>query len=110
MTTVNADFCLIGLPYCLVRRPDGRYVAINRDGKPIGFHGSGRVKYEDFPVCFHLESELTEGQLAALAAGPNPTRERIYLYSDGCIPTANNEDWLAYSKRLQLLAGLGVVL
>lgn len=95
------------LPYCLQRQPDGSYVVTNRRYKPIGITRKDHVDYEEYPVRVRFK-RLTAVTARALDHAGRENLDAIYLYNDGCVPTASDADWTAYSRRLQRLAGLKV--
>lgn len=111
MSETVSEFRQLFLIYCLDLQPDGSYVALNRRYKPVGLNmGNFKwVNYEDFPVRFKFKRKLTARQIAALDCNGNALPQRIQLYNDGCVPTASDAHWAAYSKRLQRLAGYLVV-
>ena len=74
MTTIKKDLRATLLPYCLQRLPDGSYIALNRDYKPLGFIGCGWVRYEDYPARFRFVRKPSPATIRALSArycGPN---------------------------------------
>lgn len=93
------------LPYCIDRQPDGRYVVLNRMYKPLGFRTRDWVDYENYPISIKLRG-LGPAVAAKISARGDSSLDRIYLYHDGCIPTASPKDWEAYQKRLAILAKL----
>lgn len=97
------------LPYCLVRLGDGRYIAVNRDYKPIGgTRADGWVDYDSHPHAVKLNG-LTPQRIARLAVkGEAEPDGRIYLYNDGCVPTSSQANWDAYAARLAILAKLTI--
>ncbi len=109
MRETVSEFRQLFLVYCLDRMPDGSYVALNRRYKPVGLSSTEWVNYEDFPVRFKFKRALSARQIVALSCEDDAAPERIYLYNDGCNPTASDPDWAAYAKRLQRLAGYLVV-
>jgi hypothetical protein len=108
LTSTTSEFRQLFLIYCLDRLPDGSYVALNRRYKPVGFNSTELVKYEDFPVGFKFKRALSAKQIAAISYKGDTSPDRIYLYNDGCIPTASAKDWAAYAERLERLAGCKV--
>ena len=54
MTRTKKDLRATLLPYCVQRLPDGSYIALNRDYKPLGFIDCGWVRYEDYPARFRF--------------------------------------------------------
>jgi len=103
-----SEFRKVFLIYCLQQLPDGSYVALNRRYKPVGVSSPEWVEYENLPVRFRFHRALSARQVAALSCNADATPERIYLYSDSCLPTASQAHWQAYSARLQRLAGYKV--
>lgn len=97
------DVRSVCLPYCLQRQADGRYVALNREYKPLGWTKKNWVNYADYPIGLALKG-MTERKAAALDCAGRANLERIYLYNDGCIPTDSTAHMTAYFKRLGLLA------
>lgn len=49
------DFRAVFFPYCLDKQPDGQYVVLNREYKPIGFKTREHIKYQDYPVYVELK-------------------------------------------------------
>lgn len=92
------------LIYCLELLPDGTYIALNRQYKPIGFTSRDRVEYETAPGRFQFKSALSEVEVGLLSFNGDSNAKRIQLYNDGCIPTDNPSFWIAYSERLERLA------
>ena len=97
------------LIYCLNRLPDGSYIALNRDYKPLGFPRQPFVEYETAPGRFKFKRALSQDQIAALSYKGDTSAERIYLYNDGCVPTRSASAWRDYSARLERLAGYRIV-
>lgn len=102
------DFRSVFLVYCLQRLPDGSYITLNRRYKPLGQVGTVWVEYETSPGRFKFKRALRASQIAALSYKGDASAEKIFLYNDGCVPTASAADWEAYSARLQRLAGYRV--
>ncbi len=92
------------LPYCLDLQPCGRYAVVNRNYKPLGFSCGGYVHYGEFPVLLNIR--VTQRTASKLSVAECCDPRRIYLYDDGCIPTANSKTWLRYQARLLHLAKL----
>ena len=109
MVDAVSEFRQLFFVYCLDSQRDGSYVVLNRHYKPLGLYGGGWVDYENFPIRFKFKRALSARQIAALSCKGDASAERIYLYSDGSIPTSSDEAWAAYCARLRLLAGHGMV-
>lgn len=108
MTETVSELRQLMLIYCLQLQPDGSYIALNRRYKPVGFTTVERVDYEAFAVRFKFKRALSAAQIAFLSYNGDTSAECIYLYNDGCLPTASAADWNAYSARLERLAGYKV--
>jgi len=103
-----SDLCSTHLPYCLKRQEDGTYVVLNREYKPLGFVTNDHVKYGDFPIAVKI-SRLTATVARRLSYGGSTALDEIFLYNDGCIPTASADHMQAYLQRLAVLAKLRVL-
>lgn len=101
------DFRAVFLPYCLHKQPDGRYVVLNREYKPIGFKTRENIKYEDYPISIELKG-IGSATAAKLSCNGDSNTDRIYLYNDGCVPTQSAEYMKSYLERLEILAKLKV--
>lgn len=102
-----SDFRRIYLPYCLKKQPDGRWIVLNRNYKPLGQHTRQWVDYAD-PHLVNFKG-LGPATLAKLSApGSELTEDTVYLYNDGCMPIDGAAHWDAYQARLRLLAGLQI--
>lgn len=97
----------VHLPYCIQRQPDGRYVILNRDYKPLGFRTQERVEYGDYPVSVKLKG-LTKRLAAQLSWEGSSDLDKIHLYDDGCVPTDSAKKMQAYMQRLSILAKLKI--
>lgn len=106
---MESDFRQVFLPYCLIRTAEGEYVVVNRRYKPVGLTLDTFVNYDDYPVKVRFKRALSKAQIASLDCKGRDGGDRIYLYNDGCRPTASAADWKAYSERLQRLAGYRVL-
>lgn len=104
---MSTDLRQLVLPYCLDRQPDGRYAALNRKYKPIGFTtpSARHLEYAEYPVLMSIKG-LTAAMAAKISWDGSQDLSRIYLYNDGCIPTDSAAHWATYAARLRLLAGL----
>jgi len=104
----KSDICCVHLPYCVQRQDDGRYVVLNRDYKPLGFTSSNWIDYSEYPVAVRFKG-LTAKTAAKISYKGSEELSSIYLYNDGCIPTASKPDMAAYLGRLAHLAKLKIV-
>jgi hypothetical protein len=98
----------IFMPYCLDKQPDGGYVALNRDYKPLGFDTGDFVNYQRFPITHSLKG-LSPTAASEISCHGTPDLSRIYLYNDGCNP-ANGKarDMSDYMRRLERLSRLSI--
>jgi len=101
------DFRAIYLPYCIQQNPDGSWVVLNRNYKPVGFNTEDYIKYEDFPVSTKFKG-LGPATLKKLSWSGEVSDGCVYLYNDGTNPLNSPADMKAYLKKLELLAKLGV--
>ena len=101
------DFRSVFMPYCLRKQGDGRYVVLNREYKPVGFFTNEYVKYEEHPVAVRLKG-IGPATAAKLSWKGSEDIDNIFLYNDGCIPTASAENMKQYLTKLQLLAKLRI--
>ena len=101
------DVRMVHLPYCLDRLPDGRYVILNREYKPLGFKTRDRVDYGAYPIAVKLK-DLTEAKAAKLSHEGSENLDRIYLYNDATVPTRSAVHMRSYLERLQVLMSLKI--
>ncbi|QLH51320.1 MAG: hypothetical protein HWD57_17045 [Candidatus Accumulibacter cognatus] len=101
------DFRSIYLPYCIQQNPDGSWVVLNREYKPVGFNTNDYIKYEDYPVSVKLKG-LGPSTLEKLSYSGQVSGNRIYLYNDGSNPVLGSAEMKAYLKRVELLSKLAV--
>ena len=101
------DFRSVFFPYCLDKQPDGRYVVLNREYKPIGFKTREHIKYENYPIDVELKG-IGSATAAKLSYKGDSNTDRIYLYNDDCVPTENAEHMKNYLERLKSLARLKI--
>lgn len=93
------------MPYCIEPLPDGRYIVLNRNYKPLGESG-GWVDYATHPSATTIKG-LIASRLARIDWRGAPDADgRIYLYNDASNPIRNAANWEAYAARLQALAEL----
>jgi len=105
-----SDFFRINLPYGMEKDKNGKWFAFNRGYKPIGFNQSDFVNYGDFPIYTKYKG-LTE-RLILEIGNPNSIERdekgkicKFWLYNDEINPM-NNDNWIAYWKKLEKLAKL----
>ena len=101
------DFRSVFMPYCLRKQEDGTYVVLNREYKPIGFKTKETVDYKNYPICVHLKG-IGPSTASKLSCNGSNDVKNIYLYDDGCIPTASSEYMKSYLSKLELLAKLKI--
>lgn len=94
----------IFFPYCIQSVKTGGYILLNRNYKPLGIQSGEWVKYETDPSVAPLEiSVATAKKLSWDGSGD---LDRIYLYSDSCIPTDGAVHMESYLKRLAVLMAI----
>lgn len=99
------DFRSICLPYCLQKQKDGKYIALNREYEPLGFNAKDRVDYGAYPIATKYMG-LTAAKIAKISYKGDSDPDAIYLYNDGCVPTAGAEHMKKYLERLAILSKL----
>lgn len=98
------DFRQVFMPYCIIKNLSGKYTITNRNYKPLGLWGKF-VNYEDYAVEI---KGLGPSTIAKLSYNNDPSPDRIYLYNDGCTPTASKADMAEYLNKLAILAKLDI--
>ena len=99
------DCRFIHLPYCIKKLPSGKHVVLNRRYKPLGFQTTEHFDYEAYPITIKFK-RLTGKTAAKLSYEGSENTDFIYLYNDGCVPTASAEYMRQYLERLGILAKL----
>lgn len=102
---MTSDQCFFLI--ALIKQPDGRYVVLNREYKPVGFKTREHIEYQDYPISVELKA-IGSATVAKLSYNSDSNTDRIYLYNDGCVPTESPEYMKNYLKRLEILAKLKV--
>lgn len=109
MTPSKKDLRATLFPYCLQQLPDGSYIALNRDYKPLGFIDCGWVRYEDYPARFRFARKPSPATIRALSCNGSEDPAAIFFYNDGTVPFFGPpEATAAYLERLARLARLTV--
>ncbi len=91
-------------PYCLTRRSDGLWVFLNRLYKPIGVHSKRFPSYNDVPVGVPLGGISGAVRRNLCVQGESGDEgDPVYLYNDGCVPTADKASLEAYLAKLAIL-------
>lgn len=109
MNTNQKELRATLFPYCLQRLPDGSYIALNRDYKPLGFMDCGWVRYEDFPARFRFARRPSAATLRALSWNSSENPEAVFFYNDGSVPFLGSQPATdAYLDRLARLGRLKV--
>ena len=101
------DVRSVHLPYCIQRQPDGSYVILNREYKPLGFKTMEHINYADHPVAVRLRG-LRPATAAKLSYDGSSDLKAIYLYNDGTNPSRSAKNMIAYLERLNRLAKLKI--
>ena len=101
------DFRSVFLPYCIEKQTDGRYAVLNREYKPVGFCTRDHIQYDKYPVLVKFK-RFTKATAAKLSWEGKGDVERIFLYNDGCVPTASASAMRKYLDKLTILARIAV--
>lgn len=91
--------------YCIQRLENGDYIFLNRYYKPLGFHTSDWINYDDPRLWVGLKG-LTAKKAAKISYKNEENLDNIYLYNDGCVPTRSAENMKNYLSRLDALMKL----
>lgn len=97
------DIRCVHLPYCLQHQPNGTYVLLNREYKPLGFKTREHIDYGAYPIGVKIKG-LTAKVAAKLSHKGSSDLSAIYLYDDGSVPTKSKANMSAYLERLAHLA------
>lgn len=96
------------LIYCLQRRADGSYIALNRNYKPIGFMDSNLMENPEQLMGFDF-AMLSPATIQSLSWDGSCNPDAIFLYSDDSIPFEGNvAATQAYMDRLARFASLRI--
>ena len=96
------------LIYVLKKLPNGAYIALNRNYKPLGFPLREWVDYDQL-THLHLWLRISPKTAAKLSWEGSDDTEMIAFYNDGTIPFRNNkQNTEAYLRRLAHFACLKV--
>ena len=101
------------LPYCIVARPDGRGLLLNREHKPLGWppRRAGMVDYSD-PMFESMVVEIPADRVSQFPVTTNEFGTFLYLYGsayDEAAPWVSTEVSVRYLERLKLLLGTSVI-
>jgi len=100
------EFRWIFMPYCIQQLQDGRFIVLNRAYKPLGVQTREHVDYETHPTAAKLR--LTSATAKKLSWSGSGELSAIFLYNDGCVPTASAAAMKAYLARLAVLSKVKV--
>ena len=103
--SVSTDFRAVYFPYCIEKQPDGTWLVLNYQYKPVGFNTSEFIKYEEYPVSARLKG-IGPAMSDKLSYNGEASGNRIYLYNDSCVPTYSKANMASYLLKLQILAKL----
>jgi hypothetical protein len=109
---MSEEYRRIWLPYCIKKMNDaiGGWIVLNRRYKPLGMPTDDWVVYEDVPRYVRIKritlSQQKKIHHGCIDAAPWLPNDMIWLYHDGCRPTASSSDWNAYQRRLLVLSSL----
>ena len=102
------DLRSIAFPYCLQQQPDGAWVLLNREYKPLGFRTHDFIRYDDYPVAIALERALSPALRRQLSWTPDHEGQCLYLYNDAGVPVWNEAAMASYLEKLRILMHLRV--
>ncbi|WP_153065841.1 hypothetical protein [Xanthomonas campestris] len=96
------------LPYCLQKTKDGKWLALNRDYKPLGTVGKDEwVDYDTHPSRQGIPAATISAlkRRATTVIDDEPDDLGVfYFYSDGTIPTDSAANWTRYCEILLIWA------
>lgn len=95
------EFYRYFLPFCLVRRTDGRWLPLNRNYKPLGQLSAEWVDYDRHPGSIPLTQTLED----ELSFQREPHRIWLYAPEEGLETPRQQAD---YWKKIQLLMTIPV--
>jgi hypothetical protein len=113
-----SDFFRINLPYGLTRDEEGRWMAFNREYRPLGFNTTDTTVPE-LPVYTSYKG-LTDSLIREIAGSEKGVIDvdekgdikRFWLYNDTINPinqgNKQNKYWDIYWSKLQKLASLDI--
>ncbi|WP_321868635.1 hypothetical protein [Paraburkholderia tropica] len=96
------DFRWVFMPYCLQKLPDGRYIILNRDYKPLGTTSREWVDYETHPSAVRMN--ISSKTAASLSTHAKPDTDQIFLYDDSSSPVHGAQQMRDYMEKLSRLA------
>ncbi len=102
------DFRYVYLPYCLKKQPNGGYVVLNRDYKPLGFSTNKFISYDEFPVTAKIEG-ITSKLAKRLSWNDSDDVDTVYLYNDETNPVNSADNMKTYIEKLTVLVSLRVL-
>ncbi|MBL0115814.1 MAG: hypothetical protein IPP45_10605 [Sphingomonadales bacterium] len=94
-------------PYGMEKNPDGTWTLFNRQYKPVGVISN---EWEDWDNPRHKMrlKGLRRPTLAKLDWRGDGTKDRIYFYNDGCVPTHSAKHMASYLEKLRILMALKI--
>lgn len=103
------DYLRVALPYCLLRQPDGTYIAVNRKYEPLGLvRAVDEENRQQHGVRIRFAA-LDEDVIRDLSVDGDTNPDQIVLYTSARLPTRNFAEMAAYLARLGRLAALRVI-
>lgn len=117
------NFFRINLPYGIAKSEDGKWMAFNREYRPIGFNGSSRKgnpgeSYQELNVYTNY-GKIKEDILLSLADDESDIRRddngeitKVFFYGDATNPVNQSTNkstlWDKYFLKLQKLSRLEI--
>lgn len=96
------------LPYCLQKTKDGKWLALNRNYKPLGMVGKDEwVDYDSHPSRQSIPAAtiaaLKRRASSIIEDQPNDP-ETVFFYDDGTMPIDGAANWKRYCEILLIWA------
>jgi hypothetical protein len=89
--------------YALQRQPDGTWVAVNRQYKPIGFTTREGENYADYPIAHKFKRMTPAFRKSISWDGNGGDDTTIYMYTAYNHPLKSVENMQSYLHRLSIL-------
>ncbi len=89
-------------PYGMRKNPDGTWILINRQYKPVGLITKEHIDYEDIKYTFKIKNFSLKNK-NALSCTKDREENVIYFYNDGCIPESSAENMASYLNKIEIL-------
>jgi len=93
------------IPYCFHPLPDGRFILLNRDYKPLGIAGKGHDMLVDYEA---FNTHIVEADSSIIAAAKTMMYypHGIYFFGDSCPPWAGKRHAVALLDKMNRLLSI----